>query len=189
MFKLLLLITIAIAAVSAGRLKREEQSTNEALLESGLNIAKDGVKKLEEIASNLISANSTDSLMEQGGAIWDQVKSLASTISKTTQEWSDNTSVKELREIAGSTVQDFKSDHPGLTNAVAGSVESLNKVANEIIVKLKLMVDDKDVKEISNTLIETTSSGINVIKDQLKETTQALTEKLNKDVVKDAADS
>lgn len=69
--------------MSAGRIRRDEPSVNEALVESGLNIAKDGVKKLEEIASNLISANSTDALLEKGGEIWDQVKSLASSITKT----------------------------------------------------------------------------------------------------------
>lgn len=80
----------------------------------------------------------------------------------------------------------FKEDHPDLTTAVAGSVDNLHKVANEIVLKLKAMVDDKDVKDISNTLIESTNSGITILKDQLKETTQALAEKLKADrAVKD----
>ena len=84
----------------------------------------------------------------------------------------------------------FKEEHPDLTTAVVGSVDNLNKVANDIITKLKLMVDDKDVKEISDTLIESTSSGINAVKEHLKETTKALTEKLKaNEAVKDVADT
>ncbi|KAM7344445.1 uncharacterized protein ACRADG_011185 [Cochliomyia hominivorax] len=171
MFKLILL-TAVIAIVSAGRLTRnvEPPSTNEALVEAGLNIAKEGVKKLEEIASNLISANSTDALLEKGADIWDQVKNLANTITKNTQEWSENSAVQDLRNLASSTVNDLKTEHPGLSTAVVESVDSLNKVANDIILKLKLLVDDKDVKAISNTLIESASSGINTIKEQLKDT-------------------
>ena len=83
----------------------------------------------------------------------------------------------------------FKEDHPDLTTAVVGSVDNLNKIANDIIIKLKLMVDDKDVKEISDTLIESTSSSINVLKEQLKETTKALAEKLKtNEAVKDVAE-
>ncbi|KAI8120499.1 hypothetical protein FF38_04507 [Lucilia cuprina] len=188
MFKLFLLTTVAIAVVSAGRLRRNEPPTEKDIVESGLVIAQDGVKKLEEIATNLLSAKNKDELLERGGAIWDQVKSLASTITKTTQEWSDNTSIKEIREIAGSTVENIKSEHPVLTNAIAGSVESLNKVGNDIIDKLKLLIDDTDVKDVTNTLIDTASSGVTIVKEQLKDATQTLSQKLHKDEeIKDVA--
>lgn len=86
-------------------------------------------------------------------------------------------------------MQGLKSDHPGLTTAVVDSVDSLNKVANDIIVKLKLLVDDKDVKDISNTLIDTTSSGLTIVKNQLKDVTQGLNEKLHGEPIKDVTEN
>ncbi|TMW53651.1 hypothetical protein DOY81_001288 [Sarcophaga bullata] len=194
MSKLFVLITLGIAIISAHRLRREDAAAQvpntQALLESGLTIAQEGVKKLEEIASNLISANSTDSLLQQGNTLLDKIKAIASSVTQTTQEWSENTSGQELREIANNALKGFKEEHPDLTNAVVGSLDKLNSVANDIILKLKLMVDDKDVKEISDTLIESTSSGINVLKEQLKETSKVLTETLKtNDAVKDVVET
>lgn len=56
---------------------------SQVLLETGLNIAQEGVHKLEEIASNLLSANATDSLLQHGNTLLDQIKTLASTVAQT----------------------------------------------------------------------------------------------------------
>lgn len=83
-----------------------------------------------------------------------------------TDEWKENISVKELREIATNAIEGFKADHPKLTSEATGYVDFVTDTTKKIFEQIKNIAESdesKQAKELTEKLLEQSKQSLILI--------------------------